>query len=322
MFGRKKPRGPFTVLASTTVTHGSNEAFRAWQVRMTQIASTYPGFQGSKTRPPDPPEQPDWITTFIFDTRENLTVWLKSDDREVLQAEAAMFRTTDERLDVFEGARPDTRTGRVVTSILYWDVRPHQEHNFRKWHVRYAQAMSESPGFQGYQLQEPIDDLQPQWVQVIRWDSVVSRDGWIRSDTRKRMLELGQRVFETYRARQVRTSFEGWFRFDSTTAGSPTPSWKQTMVVLLVLYPTVFLLNTYVVSEIVGDDAEMWLSLFVGNVLSVALMGFIIMPIVTGDILGWWLNPPPTATSARTWAGVAVVLAVYGLFLGLFSVWP
>ncbi len=136
------------------------------------------------------------------------------------------------------------------------------------------------------------------------------------------MLELGQRVFESYRARQVRTSFEGWFRLDSTTAGSPTAGWKQTMVVLLVLYPTVFLLNTYVVSEIMGDEAEIWLSLFVGNVLSVALMGFIIMPIITRYVLGWWLNPPPTAKSARTWAGIAFVLAVYGLSLWLFSAWP
>ena len=62
---------------------------------------------------------------------------------------------------------------------------------------------------------------------------------------------------------------------------------------------------------------------FLGDALSLVLVALFLGAVFfLTDMLGWWLNPPPTASSARTWTGVAVVLAVYGLFLLVFSVWP
>lgn len=87
----------------------------------------------------------------------------------------------------------------------------------------------------------------------------------------------------------------------------------------LILYPTVFLLSVYVTNPL---EWPLWAGLFLGNVLSVSLMGFIITPLVMRYVLGWWLNPPPTASPDRGRNGIILVVACYVVFIIVFSVWP
>lgn len=53
-----------------------------------------------------------------------------------------------------------------------------------------------------------------------------------------------------------------------------------------------------------------------------SLMGFLITPFVMRYVLGWWLNPPPTASPNRTRNGILLVVSCYVVFLLIFSVWP
>jgi antibiotic biosynthesis monooxygenase (ABM) superfamily enzyme len=318
---RTKTPLPYTAIEAIEVPSELDAKFVDWDRRYNNAMSDVPGFLGSETMAPALPEQPEWIVTVRWATRDDMLRFAESDTYRAFENEGAELRTHRSSVNFFEGEPPTpTEAERTVTSLLYWKVVTGMEKEFRDWHSDYARAMSESTGFQGYQLQEPVEELgQTDWVEAVRWESVFARDGWIRSDTRRRMFELGQEYFTDMRARNARTSFEGWFRFDSSTAGSPVPTWKQSMVVLLILYPTVFLLSVYATNPL---EWPLWAGLFLGNVLSVSLMGFIITPLVMRYVLGWWLNPPPTASPERERNGFLLVVTCYVVFLVVFSVWP
>jgi antibiotic biosynthesis monooxygenase (ABM) superfamily enzyme len=66
--------------------------------------------------------------------------------------------------------------------------------------------------------------------------------------------------------------------------------------VLVGLYPTVVLL-TLGISE-VWEGADLWASLLLGNVLSVSLLTWVVMPVVT-SALRFWLAPDPGSASPR-----------------------
>jgi hypothetical protein len=99
--------------------------------------------------------------------------------------------------------------------------------------------------------------------------------------------------------------------------GAKPAVWKQNMVVLLVLYPVVFLLGRYFQSPLLmgWGGLPFWASLFIGNVTSVVMMNWLVP--WTGQGLGWWLKPQ-RRTARLDWSGAAVVMVLYGLSLLVF----
>ena len=75
----------------------------------------------------------------------------------------------------------------------------------------------------------------------------------------------------------VRTGFEQWF--PSAADGTSAPAaWKQNMIVLLLLYPVVFLFGLWVQTPVLMGKAGLpfWLALFIGNVVSVLLLNWLV----------------------------------------------
>ena len=62
----------------------------------------------------------------------------------------------------------------------------------------------------------------------------------------------------------MRTGFDQWFE---VPGAAPPPWWKQNMVVLLVLYPLVFLLNEWLQKPILVGifGLPYWAFLFINN---------------------------------------------------------
>ena len=76
-----------------------------------------------------------------------------------------------------------------------------------------------------------------------------------------------------------------------------TPEWKTAMLVLLVLYPTVMTLSRFLGPVLDDLGAEPWLSMWLSQIVSVGLMTWFLMPVVTG----WfrrWLDPVDGAGAA------------------------
>ena len=94
------------------------------------------------------------------------------------------------------------------------------------------------------------------------------------------------------------------------------------MIVLLTLYPTVFLFGSFVQTPLlVGRGMPFWLALFLANAVITGVLGWYFVPWAS-RALDWWLNPTPAAGPRVNGAGVGLIVALYGLCLLVFSQFP
>jgi antibiotic biosynthesis monooxygenase (ABM) superfamily enzyme len=204
-----------------------------------------------------------------------------------------------------------------VSAVISSRVRPGREASFRAWEQRIATAQAQSPGFQGYRFEPPIPGVQDDWLAILRFDTEDNLQAWLESPERKKLLEEAAPFLEEFHARVVRTGFEQWF--PSADGASAPATWKQNMIVLLLLYPVVFLFGAWVQTPVLIGKAGLpfWLALFIGNVVSVLLLNWLLPWISCG--FAWWLAPAQGAGGRTNLVGATLVLALYGLWLFLFS---
>ena len=88
------------------------------------------------------------------------------------------------------------------------------------------------------------------------------------------------------------------------------------MLVLLLLYPIVFLFGIWVQTPLLMGKAGLpfWLALFIGNIVSVLLLNWLVPWTSRG--FGWWLAPAGGWTSLP---GAALILLLYTVWLFLFA---
>ena len=91
------------------------------------------------------------------------------------------------------------------------------------------------------------------------------------------------------------------------------------MVVLLFLYPIVFLFGVWVQTPLLMQRAKipLWLALFIGNVVSIVLLNYLVP--WGSNRLGWWLRPAGSVPAKTNLAGAALLVALYVLSLLVFS---
>ena len=165
----------------------------------------------------------------------------------------------------------------LVTVVVAHSVPPEDEATFLAWQRRLSDAERRSPGHRGGELLRPVPGVQDDWVAVTRFATEYDLETWLGSAARRDLLAEGER-FRDFRLRRVATSFGSWFPGGAGPAAAP-PSWKTALSVLVGLYPTVVLL-TLAISAL-WPTGPLWASLLVGNVASVGLLTWVVMPVVT-----------------------------------------
>jgi hypothetical protein len=308
------PNAAVTLVTQTRVREGMAEQFGQWQSTVSAAAAEFPGFITQSVLPPNLPLQADWVIQQRFANVEAASAWLRSERRTRLLdlAQPMLAGHDDVHLvrDSAAGVRPAP-----VCAVISSRVRPGQESEFRAWEQRIAIAQAKSPGFQGYRFETPIPGVQDDWLAILRFDTEPNLQAWLDSPERKKLLEEAAPFLEEFHARVVRTGFEQWFPSVSD-GGSPPAAWKQNMLVLLLLYPVVFLFGVWVQTPVLMERAGLpfWLALFIGNIVSVLLLNWLVPWTSRG--FGWWLVPVGRWTSL---AGAALILLLYAVWLFLFS---
>ncbi len=112
--------------------------------------------------------------------------------------------------------------------------------------------------------------------------------------------------------------FDQWFKVATGGQASP-PAWQQNMLVVLMLYPVVFLFGAYVQAPLLMQRAGLAfpIALFIGNVVSVLLLNYLV-PWVSNRF-AWWLQPTGPAVSRIKLGGLVLLTALYALMLFVFS---
>lgn len=310
---------PATASAVTIVTQArardeSSQDFARWQSQISAAAAAFPGFIEQSVIPPNPPSQADWVILQRFSGADAATAWLHSDRRRGLvdAAQPMLAGAVDVHLvrDTGAGVLPAP-----VSAVISIRIKPGQEGAYRKWEQRIAAAQAKAVGFQGYRFEPPVPGVQDDWLAILRFDTEPHLRAWLDSPARAKLLEEAADFTEEFHARVVRTGFGQWFAGGASAAA---PAWKQNMVVLLMLYPVVFLFGLWVANPFLIKAARLPfpVALFIGNAVSVTLLNYLV-PWASGR-LGWWLNPKGGKAARVTLAGAALIAVLYAACVAVF----
>jgi hypothetical protein len=297
-----------SIVTQTTVRPERAEDFARWQGETSTVIATFPGFVEQRLMPPNPPVQVDWVILQRFGAIADAQRWLASTERQArLEGAAPMLIGRDDVHIIRDdqgGIKPAP-----VSAVISTRVKPGKELEYRAWERKIAAAQLRAPGMQGYRFEPPVPGVQDDFVSILRFDSEASMQAWLDSPERKRLLVEAEPLTEEFHARMARTGFDQWFR-DESGAPSGASVWKMDMIVLLLLYPIVFLWGVAAGTPILLNMLHLpfAISLFIGNIFSVGLTGFMV-PWVANR-MGWWLAPKKNVVQANL-LGAALILAAY-----------
>ena len=307
-----------TIVTQTRVRPDRTNDFTTWQQQASDAASKFPGFVGQQVIPPDPPQQVDWVILQKFTTMVQAQAWLRSKDRLDLVETAQPMLVGRDDVHIIEGddgAKPADQ----VSAVISMKLKPGQEDAYRVWNQRITAAESQYPGFQGHRLNPPIPGVQDDWVSILTFDTASHLDAWLNSPERQKLVEEANPFSAGMHVRKVRTGFDQWFQ---VAGAAHAPIWKLNMLTLLALYPVVFLFGFFVQTPLFMSQLgwPFFLALFGGNLAGVVILNWVAPWVNTR--LSWWTQPAGSETQKRNLLGIAVVVALYALFLLAFSRFP
>jgi len=303
-----------TVVIAQRVRPGREADYLRWQAQINDQCRSFPGFQALEVVPPVPGVQEDYVVVFRFDSFPHLEAWLGSEARRDLLTQGHVLFVGDSRQHVVADRGAPTRGSGMVVSTR---VKPGREREYQAWQSRIDAEAARFPGFVGNEVFPPIAGMQDDWVVVVRFDSAEHLQGWLVSDTRKRLNDEAGRLWDEARVESFSGAFPGWFGAGEARPGQSglPPNWKQALIVLLVLYPTVMLLGLVLSPWLTA--LPLAVSMFIGNMVSVALLTWLLMP-PANRAFGFWLTPTGARGGLVELRGIGIILAGYVLTVAAF----
>ncbi len=307
--------GPVALIIQRRIAEHGYARYSHWLGKVAARLAGAPGFTGQEVIPPTPPVQVDWVAVQRFSNSADARRWLQSSDFAAL---------TDEVRDLFVGQEdvhllPDAgqRKGAVASAIVSFQVPPELEAEFLAWQREIQGIEAEFPGFLRHRVERPIPGVHDEWIIILSFDNDEAMTAWLESPQRRKQLEKGARFNAALNLRRASYGFDFWFSGE----GGERPRWvstlKNNLIVLLVLYPVVYLWGFFVSGPLLLDNGvPFWLALFIGNAVSTQLLGWWAVPAAFRR-LGWWLAPKPGWT--RDLLGYGLLIALYALSMAGFA---
>jgi len=285
----------------------------AWQQEIDDAASRLPGFVESRVAPPSR-DGDDWAAAVIFADERRLRAWLESGERARLVAAAQEHGISSDTppLILVAGEAPPPGV-----AVFTHDVAPGRQALFVESEGSLRDSGRDFPGHLGATLLPP-GNADDEWLSVVRFDSEEHLAAWLASDARTTLLPaLRASLSQDFGEYTRRVPFASIVRY-GVDGARVTPDWKTAMVVLLVLFPVVMLLSRFVGPVLADAGADPGLAMWLSQVLSVALLTYVAMPLATRWLL-WWLDPLDGAGTKRTVLGVLLIVVLYAVTLGIFE---
>jgi len=289
------------------------EEFAKWREKMNVVVAAYPGFVSLEVISPLQDDEVEWVSVQRFRSSHELEAWRNSKEREELLAEIAPLLVQDGEgiLEVEKASYSQTQS---VTEVFVTKVGPGMHKAYRSWASKIQQVEAQFPGYQGVYIQAPASAESENWITILRFDTPENLDNWLCSKERRKLLDEAESMVENLESHQVISPFAGWFADRSNLAAPAPPAWKQTMIVLLILFPIVVLEIKFLLPLLKALNPAF--STFIGNAISVTLITWPMMPIVL-PLLRWWLYPKGKSKKAKTFGGICVLLGCYLIELGI-----
>lgn len=288
----------------------SNTRFAEWQAKLHQLIAQSPGFISleilSQTSPAD------WLIVQRFENSKSLEKWRQSESYHDLINELKTLATRE--LDgIKEGELDSKLLQGGITEVFVTQVDPKQNKAYQEWMAHIHQVEAGFPGFRGVYVQSPQANQGKNWITLLQFDTPENLDHWLTSVERQKVLKEAESFITSLESHRVISPYSGWFASLAKNGALP-PVWKQTMVVLLILFPIVMgelkILSPWTVS------LNPSLATFIGNAISVTLIAWPLMPIAIW-LLGWWLSPKQVSYRSLL-MGTSLVVLLYLLEIAIF----
>lgn len=296
------------LLLNCSVAPASLKAFSAWQEKLHAALAAAPGFLSLKISAPKG-AQPHWVLIQGFSDEALRKNWELSDTYKQLLSELREH-IMPHGATLSSSAAEGLNDG-VATEIFVTEVYPEQVATYQEWVAKMHGAEALFPGFRGVYVQTKGS----QWVTVLQFDSHQELEAWLQSAERQALLTEGKALIASMQAHQLTVSpFAGWFSSLHEKAGVP-PVWKQTMLILLVLFPVVMLEMFYL-----SPWLKSWhpaSAMFLSNAISVTLVSWPLLPLAIYFLKPWLLLPAGGHFLAQ-FLGTLFVLLLYALEVAFF----
>jgi antibiotic biosynthesis monooxygenase (ABM) superfamily enzyme len=300
---------PATAMTTNiTLRAGMGQPFAAWQSKFTNAATEAAGFLALDIAPAFA-GSPDWRIIQRFRSPRTLDLWRTSSVRRQMFAELTPMCHSGEFDDeTMHSLDPLS----CVTEVIMTVVEPGKEPIFRAWAETIQASQSMFPGYMGILVQAPVSAEMQYWTTLVRFSTPSQLDAWLGSPNRKQLLQQMEPDVATWKSYRMASPFAGWF---PAAGNQPPPAWKQTALVLLVLFPVVMLEIKFLSPLLAGQ--HMATATFIGNAISVSLVSWPLMKMAV-FCMGWWLRPAPRQRWRREVLGACTMLALYTTELAIF----
>ena len=309
------PATSVSIVTQTCVRPESADAFARWQGETSAMIANFPGFIEQRLMPPNPPLQVDWVILQRFASLGDAKRWLASSERESRIEGATPMLVGRDDVHIVRDDSSAARTA-PVSAVMSTRVKPGMEAEYLKWEQKVAAAQSKATGLQGYRFEPSVPGVQEDFIAILRFDSETNLRTWLESSERRQLLKEVAPLTAEFHTRMAQSGFEQWFR-DATPEGAPA-AWKMNMIVLLTLYPVVFLwgllVGTPILARALGLDFPV--ALFIGNAFSVLLTSYLVP--WTATRLRWWLSPAKPGRTLVDLQGASLLVAAYSIMILLF----
>lgn len=307
----KPPLLATAIMTKVTAQAGCETAFASWQASFTHAAATAPGFVSLEIIPAFAGAA-EWRLIQRFESPEILAQWQTSPARRRCLADLDPLRGSGEG-DLLDEVAPDFHSLNCVTEVITTEVEAGQEDAFQTWAKSVQTAQAGFPGYMGTLVQAPISADIPYWTTLVRYSTPAQLEAWLASPQRKSLLERSDPLVSRWKSQRLSNPFGGWF---PTEPDQPPPAaWKQTCLVLLVLFPVV-MLEIRFLSPLLAHT-PMAIATFIGNAISVSLVSWPLMKLAI-FCLGWWLMPDPKHKQRVELLGLAAITALYAAEILIF----
>lgn len=302
---------PVALVVHRRLAESSFAEYEAWQGRVAQALSRWPGFLDRQVIRPDPPQQVDWVIVQRFADVRSARAWLQSPERAELAAQISGHFVGNDDIHLVQ--EDPTRRARAASVLISSRVDPALEPEFLAWQRRISAAEARLDGFVGHKVERPVPGVQENWVVVLSFDTDEHLQAWLDSEERRALLSEGERFNEQMTLQKASYGFGFW----AADTPAKEPVLKSNLIVLMMLYPVVFLWGFFVADPLFASHGvPFWLSLFIGNLVSTQLLGWFLVPWAFRR-LSWWTRERPTWQVDA--AGFALVLGVYAVSMAVYA---
>lgn len=176
-----------------------------------------------------------------------------------------------------------------VTVVITRRVKPGRTVDYEAWLQRLQRDARDLPGYLGVTTQRPAPGAPPDYVSVLRFDSLASLQAFERSELRARALEQVRDFVDGDAAWQRLTGLEFWFTPPPGTVVPQPSRARMALVMVAVVFGLVLGLGSLVNAAFaqLPFAAPYPLRLLVTITIEVLLMTYWLMPLITRRLAHW-----------------------------------